>query len=81
MMDNLNKDLAKSLNTNLFMASRGLNKLSHFKWGNTPISHIVYKTGEVKNYFNSGYAVNILGEGFNCPSQGAYTHDLCQQRL
>ena len=81
MTDILNKDLAKSLNKNLFIVSRGLNKLSHFKWGNTPISHIVYKAGEVRDYFNSGYAVNILGEGFNCPSQGAYTHDLCQQRL
>ena len=81
MTDILNKDLAKSLNTNLFMASRGLNKLSHFKWGNTPISHIVYKTVEVRNYFNSSYAVNILGEGFNYPSQGECTYDLCQQRL
>ena len=81
MTDILNKDLAKSLNKNLFIVSRGLNKLSHFKWGNTPISHIVYKAGEVRNYFNSGYAVNILGEGFKCPSQGVHTHDLCQQRL
>lgn len=81
MTDILNKDLAKSLNKKLFLVSRGLNKLSHFKWGNTPISHIVYKAGEVRDYFNSGYAVNILGEGFNRPSQGANTHDLCQQRL
>jgi len=81
MTDILNKDLAKSLNKNLFIVSRGLNKLSHFKWGNTPISHIVYKAGEVRDYFNSGYAVNILGKGFNRPSQGANTHDLCQQRL
>ena len=76
MTDILNKDLAKSLNKNLFIASRGLNKLSHFKWGNTPISHIVYKAGEVRDYFNSGYAVNILGEGCFNPLRKEHSNDL-----
>ena len=81
MTDILNKDLAKSLDVCLSFYDKGFKKLSRFMRDNTPLSRVVYKTGEVRNYFNSSFAVNILGEGFNGPSQGANTHDLCQQRL
>ena len=81
MTDILNKDLAKSLDVSLSFYDKGLKKLFRFMRDNTPLSRVVYKAGEVRNYFNSSYAVNISGEGFNCPSQGAYTHDLCQQQL
>ena len=82
MTDILNKDLAKSLNVDLSTYDKGLIKLSHiFLWGNTPLSRVVYKAGEVRNYFNSSFAVNILGEGFFNPLRKEHSYDLYQQRL
>ena len=81
MTDILNKDLAKSLDVSLSFYDKGLKKLFRFMRDNTPLSRVVYKAGEVRNYFNSNYAVNILGEGFFNPLRKDHSYDLYKQRL
>jgi len=81
MTDILNKDLAKSLDVSLSFYDKGFKKLSRFMRDNTPLSRVVYKAGEVRNYFNSNYAVNILGEGCFNPLRKEHSYELYQKRL